>query len=128
LLKKVNIKQDKNVLIFTVENDPQLVGRGIIDDYFFAPDDLDKGLAITDSVISKIDPEDLILTWLMERPGTKKGAGEILKGTDLKGKISASAFRDCLTTLINLGYVHQSGNGKMGTTYYAPGVQDDKPF
>lgn len=128
LMKKITIKQDKNVLVFTAEDDPQNVGRGIINDYFFAPDDLDKGMEITSAAISKLDPEDLILTWLMERPGIKKGAGEILKGTGLKGKISAGSFRGCLTTLIKIGYIQQSGNGKMGTTYYAPGVQDDPPF
>ena len=128
LLKKVNIKQDKNVLIFTVENDPQLVGRGIIDDYFFAPDNLDKGLAITDTFSSTSSPEDLILSALSAVPGQQKSASDILQATGLKGRINAGDMRDALNTCLKLGYIRQSGNGKMGTTFYVPGVLDDKPF
>jgi len=128
LMKKVNIKQDKNVLVFTVDVDAQLVGRGIIDDYFFQPDDLDKGLAITDNFVTQISPEDLIVNALSVVPGIEHSASEILQLTDLKGKISAGCMRDALNTCTKLGYIRQAGNGKMGTTYYVPRVEDDKPF
>ena len=128
LLKKVNIKQDKNVLVFTVEGDAQLVGRGIIDDYFFQPDDLDKGLSIVDDVVRQMSPEDLIVNALNQVPGIEHSASSILRLTDMKGKISAGDMRDALNTCLKLGYIRQSGNGKMGTTFYVPGVLDDKPF
>ena len=129
LLKKVTIKQDKNVLVFTVESDPQLVGRGIIDDYFFQPDDLDKGLEITDTYVrNPISPEDIIVHALSVVPGVEHSATEILRLTDLKGKISAGGMRDALDTCTKLGYIRQAGNGKIGTTYYVPGVTNDKPF
>ena len=125
LMKRVNIKQDKNVLVFTVERDAQLVGRGVIDDLLFRPDDLDKGLAIIDTFSSTLSPEDLILSALSAVPGQQKSASDILQATGLKGRINAGDMRDALDTCLKLGYIRQSGNGKMGTTYYVPRVEHD---
>ena len=126
-MKRVNIKQDKNVLVFTVERDAQLVGRGVIDDLLFRPDDLDKGLALVDNFTSRTSPEDLILSALSAVPGQQKSASDILQATGLKGRINAGDMRDALDTCLKLGYIRQSGNGKMGTTYYVPRVEHD-PF
>ena len=73
-------------------------------------------------------PEDLIVNALSVVPGIEHSASEILQLTDLKGKISAGCMRDALNTCTKLGYIRQAGNGKMGTTYYVPRVEDDKPF